>query len=106
MRSGEQSQRLPICAKCSENLTGYIRSGAICAGWIQAQLPDVSSSSGRNLKSLVSRFVRNESGDSVFDDGFTAFVVAIGFVASLYFIMATLGGVYDGVGRLLNAATH
>jgi Flp pilus assembly pilin Flp len=57
------------------------------------------------MKSILSRFVRDESGDSIFDDAFTTVLMAIGFAASLYFIMATLGGVYDGVGSLLNAAT-
>jgi len=57
------------------------------------------------MKAILTRFVRDESGESIFDDWFIALLIAIGAVASLYFIMSTLGGVYTGVGSLLNAAT-
>jgi Flp pilus assembly pilin Flp len=57
------------------------------------------------MKAILTHFVTDESGEGIFDDPFIAVVVAIGCVASLYFIMHTLGGVYDGVGDILNAAT-
>jgi Flp pilus assembly pilin Flp len=57
------------------------------------------------MKAILTRFVTDESGEGIFDDPFIAVVVAIGCVASLYFIMLTLGGVYEGVAGILNAAT-
>jgi Flp pilus assembly pilin Flp len=83
---------------------GCVRSGAIC------ERVDSSAMAGRgfivqggpgSMESILSRFVRDESGDFVF-----TILMAFGFVASFSFLMATLGGIYDGIGNLLYAATR
>jgi Flp pilus assembly pilin Flp len=57
------------------------------------------------MKTILARFLRDESGEAFFGDGFTSILVAVGCFVSLYLIMTTLGGVYFGVGNLLNGAT-
>jgi Flp pilus assembly pilin Flp len=52
------------------------------------------------MKTILARFLRDESGEAFFGDGFTSILVAVGCVVSLYLIMTTLGGVYFGVGNL------
>jgi Flp pilus assembly pilin Flp len=52
------------------------------------------------MKAILTRFVRDESGEADFDP-LTVVVIGVGFVASLYLLLHTFGGVFDGVSSLL-----
>ena len=49
------------------------------------------------MKSILSLFVRGESGDITIGDGLTAFFLAIGIIAILNLLSATFGGIYTGL---------
>jgi len=57
------------------------------------------------MKTILARFVKDESGEAFFEDGFTSIVVAIGCFVCLYLIMVTVGGVFFAVGDVLVAVT-
>jgi hypothetical protein len=53
------------------------------------------------MKSFVRRFVTDQSGAVDFDNGFTVFVMVIGFIAALVLMNATFVQLYAGVSGLL-----
>ena len=58
------------------------------------------------MKALLTHFVTDESGAGIFEDPVIALMVGLGGVASLYLIMHTFGGVYDGISAILNDAAR
>jgi Flp pilus assembly pilin Flp len=53
------------------------------------------------MKSVVRRFVTDQSGAVDFDNGFTVFVMIIGFIVALALMNATFVELYAGVSALL-----
>jgi Flp pilus assembly pilin Flp len=49
------------------------------------------------MKTLLNRFVRDQSGVITIEDGLTAFFLAIGILAILGLLSTTFGGVYTGL---------
>jgi Flp pilus assembly pilin Flp len=56
------------------------------------------------MRAILTRFVKDQSGEVDFYDPVTAIVIGIGSIGSIYFLMHTLGGVFDAVGGLVGAA--
>ena len=53
------------------------------------------------MKSFIARFVTDQSGAVDFDDGFTVFVMIIGFITALALMYATFFQLFAAVSRLL-----
>jgi Flp pilus assembly pilin Flp len=53
------------------------------------------------MKSILTRFVSDQSGAVAIEDGLTALLLTLGFMASVYSMNATIGGVYARIFSLL-----
>jgi Flp pilus assembly pilin Flp len=53
------------------------------------------------MKTVVTGFIRDQSGAADFNDGLTAFLLVVVFPISLYFMYYTFGGVFVAVFSLL-----
>jgi Flp pilus assembly pilin Flp len=53
------------------------------------------------MKSFIARFVTDQSGAVEFDDGFTVFVMIIGFITALALLYATFVQLYAAVSGIL-----
>jgi hypothetical protein len=53
------------------------------------------------MKTLITRFVTDQSGAVDFDDGFTVFVMIFGFIAALALMNATYVQLYAAVSEVL-----
>jgi hypothetical protein len=53
------------------------------------------------MKTVVTGFLRDESGDADFNDGLTALLLIVVFPISMYFMYYTFGGVFGAVFSLL-----
>jgi Flp pilus assembly pilin Flp len=49
------------------------------------------------MKTLLTRFVRDQSGVITIEDGLTAFFLVIGVFAILSLLSTTFGGIYTGL---------
>ena len=57
------------------------------------------------MKTVVTRFLRDQSGAAEFD-GMTAFLLVVGFPVSMYFMYKTFGGVFEAVFGLFGSAAY
>jgi hypothetical protein len=57
------------------------------------------------MKTIVTDFLRDQSGAAEFD-GMTVFNLVVAGPIALYFLLHTFGGVYDAVFGLVASAVH
>ena len=55
------------------------------------------------MKTILADFLRDQSGEI---DGMTVFVLLVAGPVALYFLLATLGGVYDAVFGLVGSTVR
>jgi hypothetical protein len=58
------------------------------------------------MKTVVSGFLRDQSGAADFNDRMTIFLLVVVFPISMYFMYYTFGGLYEAVFDLLGTATY
>lgn len=58
------------------------------------------------MKSIVTMFLRDQSGAADFNDRMTVFLLVVVFPIAVYFMSSTFGGVYDAVFGLLGSAAY
>jgi hypothetical protein len=58
------------------------------------------------MKTVVIRFLRDQSGAADFNDRMTIFLLVVVFPISMYFMYCTFGGVYTAVFDLLGTAAR
>ena len=57
------------------------------------------------MKTIITNFLRDQSGAAEFD-GMTVFLLVVVGPIALYFLLATFGGVYDAVFGLVATSVH
>jgi hypothetical protein len=58
------------------------------------------------MKTVVTGFLRDQSGTADFNDSLTAFLLVVVFPISMYFMYYTFGGVYDAIFSLFGTAAY
>jgi len=58
------------------------------------------------MKTVVTGFLRDQSGAADFNDRLTAFLLVVVLPIALYFMSATFGGVYDAVFGLFGSVAN
>lgn len=58
------------------------------------------------MKTIVTGFLRDQSGAADFNDRMTVFLLVVVFPIALYFMLYTFGGLYDAVFSLFGTAAY
>jgi pilus assembly protein Flp/PilA len=66
----------------------------------------LSSNLGANVKSIVRRFIKNESGATAIEYGLIAAIVGVGLVAGLSTLKSNLNTTFETVGTKLTTGAQ